>query len=226
MELASITISEFFLWAFGGVGGSYFFYILALKKNKSPAPMIVKEADNSFSDASSAENSQINKVGNGASNSQATVSVNIVTADSRSHSGPASSSEGEVGNLSLDSKKGTTRILFIDDEIKFKLVKILQKSGWLHTKLIKDVESLDQIDVYQADIIFVDIQGVGIELGFSEQGLGLASALKKKYPEKKVIIYSAEQTGDRFHKALREVDDWLPKDADPYQFQMMVEQYS
>ncbi|WP_426767882.1 hypothetical protein [Erwinia aphidicola] len=126
----------------------------------------------------------------------------------------------------IELKKNNTKILFIDDEVRFKVVKILQRAGWLHTKLIKDADSLDQQEIKEAKIIFVDIQGVGIELTFKEEGLGLASALKNKYPEKKIIIYSAEQKGDRFHKALREVDDFLQKDADPYQFQRIVEDFA
>ena len=35
--------------------------------------------------------------------------------------------------------------------------------------------------------------------------------LKKKYPEKKVILYSTESAGNRFHEALRKVDDFLYK---------------
>ncbi|UJD81975.1 hypothetical protein FS595_20550 [Serratia rubidaea] len=129
-------------------------------------------------------------------------------------------------NSTLEFKKNNTKILFIDDEVKFKVVKILQKSGWVHTKLIKDADSLDQVEIKEAKIIFVDIQGVGLELTPNEEGLGLALALKTKYPEKKIVIYSAEQTGDRFHKALRNVDDFLPKDADPYQFQTIVEHFA
>jgi len=127
---------------------------------------------------------------------------------------------------SIESKKSRTKILFIDDEVKFKVVKILQAAGWIHTQLIKDVKSLDQIEVKESKIIFVDIQGVGKELDFKEEGLGLASALKEKYPHKKIIIYSAEQKGDRFHKALRQVDDSISKDADPYQFQSLVEDHA
>lgn len=136
-------------------------------------------------------------------------------------------SEDSMGTQdTYEIKKHTTKILFIDDEVKFKVVKILQNAGWMHTKLIKDAKSLDQTEIYEAHIIFVDVQGVGVELNFKEEGLGLASALKKKYPLKKIIIYSAEQTGDRFHQALREADDFLPKDADPYQFQSVVESFA
>ena len=63
-------------------------------------------------------------------------------------------------------------------------------------------------------------------MGFNDEGLGLALAIKDKYPEKKVIIYSAETNGDRFHEALRKADSFLPKNADPYEFQRIVEEFT
>ena len=106
------------------------------------------------------------------------------------------------------------------------MAKILVKSGWVHTKLIKDCETLDDENIREAQILFIDVQGVGVALGFSDEGLGLALAIKKKYPEKKVIIYSAETKGDRFHEALRKADSFLPKNADPYEFQKIVEEFT
>lgn len=126
----------------------------------------------------------------------------------------------------LDDWKDCTRILFVDDDTRFKVVKILKKSGWIHTKLIKDVSAIEQEDVVRSDILFIDVQGIGIELGFADEGLGLASALKEKYPNKKVIIYSAEREGDRFHQALSDADCSLAKNADPYEFQKIVEQFT
>lgn len=126
----------------------------------------------------------------------------------------------------LDEYKDSTRILFIDDDVKFKVTKILQKSGWIHTKLIKDCESIDDPDVQKADILFIDVQGVGAALGFRDEGLGLSLAIKEKYPSKKIIIYSAETNGERFHEALRKADSSLPKNADPYEFQRIVESFT
>jgi DNA-binding NtrC family response regulator len=119
--------------------------------------------------------------------------------------------------------KATTKILFIDDNhTEYKIVSILKKAGWTKTKSVKDITDLDSNLITESDIIFVDINGVGLEL-FEDQGLGLASALKKKYPQKKIVIYSAETTGDRFHDALRQVDHCLPKNADAYQFINLIE---
>lgn len=126
----------------------------------------------------------------------------------------------------LDDYKNETRILFIDDDMRFKVSKILIRSGWVHTKLIKDCDTLDEQDVINASILFIDVQGVGVAMGFNDEGLGLALAIKQKYPLKKVVIYSAETQGDRFHRALREADSFLAKNADPYEFQRLVEEFT
>lgn len=119
--------------------------------------------------------------------------------------------------------KDTTKILFIDDNHKeYKIVSILKKAGWTKTSSTKDINDLDCPLIKESDIIFVDINGVGLQL-FQDQGLGLAAALKKKYSNKKIVIYSAETTGDRFHEALRMVDHCLPKNADAIQFINLIE---
>ena len=105
------------------------------------------------------------------------------------------------------------------------MVSILKKSGWINTKSVKDITDLDDTKVLEANIIFVDINGVGTTM-FQDQGLGLALALKKKYPKKLIVIYSSEPKGDRFHKALREVDDCLYKDAEPIQFINVIENFT
>ncbi|WP_227368086.1 hypothetical protein [Halomonas sp. M20] len=132
----------------------------------------------------------------------------------------------ENNKMSLSDYKNSTKILFIDDDARFKVVKILTRSGWVHTKLIKDCDTLDDSDVVDAKILFIDVQGVGVSMGFSDEGLGLALAIKDKYKDKKVVIYSAETEGDRFHEALRKADSFLAKNADPYEFQRIVEEFT
>lgn len=65
--------------------------------------------------------------------------------------------------------KQISRLLFIDDK-KFAVVDILIRAGWLNTQSIKDVESLDQTEIKDAHIIFVDIQGVGKNYTFKMKG--------------------------------------------------------
>lgn len=115
--------------------------------------------------------------------------------------------------------KRRAQILFVDDDRGFKIVGVLKKMGWEHTKLITDVSSLEQQQLLSADVVFVDIQGVGKLMQYSDEGLGLALAIKRRYPQKKVIIYSAEEKGARFHEALQEADYSLPKTAEPIRFE-------
>lgn len=133
--------------------------------------------------------------------------------------------KNETSEYSANKRKEDFRILFIDDNHNdFKMVSILKKAGWTNTKAIKDLTDLDDQKAREASIIFVDINGVGTQM-FEDQGLGLAAALKDKYPDKTIILYSAEPTGNRFDKKLRKVDDSLPKNAEPYEFISLIEQY-
>ena len=128
-------------------------------------------------------------------------------------------------NRSIDELKGHCRILFIDDQ-DFSVPQILVASGWKRTKRIADVESLSCPEVADAHVVFVDIADVGVRLEFSDQGLGLVSALKEKYPEKKVVVYSAQTVGDRFHRGLSDADERLAKNADPFEFETLVERFA
>lgn len=179
-------------------------------KNYKKKPQDKKEiqgfSNNNFNNSSNLTNT---------TNVPISITNNISTNDTTQNA--VSTSNGD------ENMKATTRILFVDDNhTEYKNVSILKKAGWTKTKSVKDITDLDSSIVTEADIIFVDINGVGLEL-FEDQGLGLASALKKKYPKKKIVIYSAETTGDRFHQALREVDHCLPKNADAYQFMNLIE---
>lgn len=120
--------------------------------------------------------------------------------------------------------KDSTRILFIDDDTRFKIVTMLKKQGWVHTSIMKDLKNFEAPKFKEANVVFVDIQGVGKDMGFGQEGLGLADAIKEKFPDKKVVIYSAEKTGDRFHKALQKADASLSKDADLYEFELTLEE--
>lgn len=137
--------------------------------------------------------------------------------------GESSNSERQsINHIKL--AKSVVNILFVDDDTTFKVVKILKQSGWLNTKLIKDLKSLSTDELLRSQIIFTDIRGVGKLLGFQDEGLGLAAAIKEKFPEKMVVIYSSEQSGNRFHKGFRLADDMLAKNAEPYEFISTIEQ--
>jgi hypothetical protein len=122
--------------------------------------------------------------------------------------------------------KHRTNILFIDDDTRFKVISILKTAGWLNTQILKDVTALSDSTVAWAHILFIDINGVGKKLGFQDEGLGLALAIKERFPAKKVVIYSADTRAERFHEAWRKADEYLAKNSDPYQFEQIVEEFA
>ena len=122
--------------------------------------------------------------------------------------------------------KSRVQILFIDDDKKFKIVQNLKDGGWKMTKTVPDIKNVDVPIVNKSSVIFVDINGVGKLLNLEYEGLDLALMLKQKYPEKRVIIYSANKDSYSFHEAWNVCDYRLEKNALPYQFQSLVESYS
>lgn len=137
-------------------------------------------------------------------------------------------------NIQIDSEKEDLiemlktkiHILFIDDDTKFSVVKILKDNGWKHTKSVIDIKALDIPKVRESHIFFVDINGVGKVLQCPHEGLDIALMLKQRYPFKKVVIYSANNKNNVFHEAWNIADFKLAKNALPYQFQNLVEKYS
>jgi hypothetical protein len=194
----SNIISNNYEWVFSGIGVLVITVIIGVvRSRKSERPLTNRQSN--------------------ANNNTISITNSIMTNEK------AAKSQSELSDERLKDK---TRILFIDDmHTDYKMVSILKKAGWSNTKSVKDILDLDDQRVLESDIIFVDINGVGVTM-FEDQGLGLASALKSKYSKKKIILYSAETAGDRFHKALREVDDCLAKNAEPYQFINLVESLS
>lgn len=117
--------------------------------------------------------------------------------------------------------KQKTFILFVDDDTKFSIIEVLRREGW-QTKIVRDLRRLDDQDLLRADIVFVDIHGVGKSLS-RDEGLGLVVAIKEKHPAKHVVIYSAQTEGEMFHAGWDRADRRIKKNAEPYQFLLLVE---
>lgn len=147
-------------------------------------------------------------------NMQQTVNVYTDTSSAVISSGKKTRTEN------YSDKKGKTNILFIDDE-KFDNVEVLKQAGWINTRRIKDIKRIDCDEVKVADVLFIDINGVGSSLFPKEQGLGVAAKIKERYKDKYVVVYSAQP--QQLHPSLGKVDAVLSKDADPYQFINILE---
>lgn len=125
----------------------------------------------------------------------------------------------------IEQLKNTVNILFVDNEMFNLTTELKEKEGWRRLSVVQDISSLSQKELIDAHILCIDIQGVGMELGFNDEGLGLIVAIHEKYPEKKIIMYSAEAQGqiDAFHPAEGIVDERLRKSANRYQFETTIE---
>lgn len=126
--------------------------------------------------------------------------------------------------LTFDGVRAQTNILFIDDDKTFKIVSILKKAGWRNTNFFPDadVKDINTEKIKNAHIIFVDIKGVGQTM-YKDEGLGLVVDLKRKYPQKKVVIYSAIPEHSLFHDAIKLADDQISKNSQPAVFVSLIE---
>lgn len=121
--------------------------------------------------------------------------------------------------------KSCSQILFIDDDKMPSVIKILRQSGWQNVRKIGDTANLDAPEIRNANIIFVDILGVGKALQFKNEGVGLAASIKRRYPQKGVVIYSATPDHNLFDPDIDILDGRLEKFAEPIQFSNMIEKY-
>lgn len=130
----------------------------------------------------------------------------------------------EDSTLKIDGIRAQTNILFIDDDKEFKIVPILKKAGWRNTSFFSnpDVKDINAEKIRKAHIIFVDIKGGGKTM-YEDEGLGLVVDLKKKYPQKKVVIYSAIPEHKLFHEAIKLADDQISKNSQPAVFVSLIE---
>lgn len=190
-----------------------------LKKNKS--------TDKTNNDAVNYNETQINPVISPVINPINYINVNLGKKDDLNVKREISNNENSLNrDAVIESLKSKVHILFIDDDKKFNIVKILKDSKWKNTNTVTDIKSVDLKIIKDADIIFVDINGVGLLLKCEHEGLDIALMLKRKYPNKKIVIYSANKNNDNFHPAWDECDFKLEKNALSYQYLSLVEQYS
>lgn len=189
-------------------GGLYFTINYYVRKNK-----INKDSDNNhINDTSN------NKTG----------SDTIVISGNNNVTNISSSSQTEVQTSNQRHSKrldmNTLQILFIDDET-FSVIKMLKKMGWRNVKRKTDITSLNDTDLINSHVVFVDIKGVGREMGFSNEGIGLAFAIQNKYPQKRVVLYSGTHEHDIFDVQLQQIKYRLPKNAEPIQFSDILDEY-
>lgn len=133
---------------------------------------------------------------------------------------------GKAKQASTDKSK-VVNVLIIDDQYTdYAIVKILsdrKKYPWINFSAIPDLKTIDEPQLRLADVVFVDIQGVGKYLTPKHEGLGIAEMILDKYPTKKVILYSSETKHNFTHPVLSRVYGRLEKEAEPRSFIAYIE---
>lgn len=109
--------------------------------------------------------------------------------------------------ISPSQLKRMVDILVIDDE-EFPLLDDLKKHGF-NIEYKKDVTTLKDVEPYP--VILCDIHGVGKFLNSDNEGAYLVHLIKKDYPSKIVISYTADTTSPNAQKYLHLADNVVKK---------------
>lgn len=107
----------------------------------------------------------------------------------------------------INDLRKKTDILIIDDE-EFGPQSFLEKNNYRFTNK-KDVDNIRDASEYP--IILCDIRGVGQNLSKKYEGAFLISEIKKNYPDKVVLAYTASQYDATYNNYLIKADGVLTK---------------
>lgn len=110
----------------------------------------------------------------------------------------------------MDELRKSVDIVVIDDK-PFSPEINLKNSGFKIT-VLRDIQQISEIADYP--IVLCDVNGVGVALSEDTQGAYVMEEIKKLYPEKIVIAYTAGSTISKLVQRAKSVSDgYLRKDA-------------
>lgn len=121
----------------------------------------------------------------------------------------------QLSDIPRDAKQAASNrnqqpIAVIDDR-PFTYASLLQSHGFVIREL-GDINDLAAVESYS--VIICDIKGVGKAFGSRYEGAHVAREIKKKYPDKYVIIFSSADFGAHYKRFFDHCDDVVKKDAD------------
>jgi len=117
--------------------------------------------------------------------------------------------KSKLDTIDLNNKK-LIKILIIDDS-GFDS-EPLKSLGYKDVDVFTEFNNMALIEPY--DVIFCDINDVAKKMFPIGQGAELASVIKKDYPEKYVVIFSAQSHKNSFFKYYELVDNVIDKTSD------------
>ncbi|MBR5019498.1 MAG: hypothetical protein IKX53_07710 [Bacteroidales bacterium] len=104
--------------------------------------------------------------------------------------------------------RSSVRIIVIDDQ-PFPYSENLRKHGF-NIEQLRDLETLDSISSYE--IVLCDVQGVGTTFHQELQGAYLVKEIRKRFPFKFIISYTAYDNDARYTALLKSADLSIVKD--------------
>ena len=123
--------------------------------------------------------------------------------------------------LSIQEIRKRARILVIDDS-EFVYQSLFENDGYNIDKW-DDVNDLPKLESGFYDIIFLDIQGVGLKIS-KEQGLGILKHIRKVCPTQIIIAYSNADFSLRYQDFFSLANATLPKSDDYVQFKRKLDE--
>ena len=122
--------------------------------------------------------------------------------------------------VTIEEIRKRARLLVIDDG-EFPYMPLFQHDGYNIDKW-NDVDDLSKLESGFADIIMLDLQGVGRQLS-SEQGLGVLRHLRETRPAQLIIAYSSADWPLDSQEFFKQADAVLPKGSDYVVFKRQVD---
>ena len=98
--------------------------------------------------------------------------------------------------------RSSVHMIIIDDE-PFPYTDVLRMHGFT-IEQFHDLETLDSLSAY--DVVLCDVQGVGTKFNQELQGAYLVKEIRKKYPFKIIISYTAYESDARYTALLKNAD--------------------
>ena len=114
-------------------------------------------------------------------------------------------------HLSKIERKDVPMLLIDDEHGDFKILETLHNHNF-NILTVPDVTSIEQVKPYE--IILCDIKGIGKVFGSEYEGAHVIAEIRKRFPFKTILAYSAFNHDPDYNKYLKVADDVIKKDTD------------
>lgn len=121
----------------------------------------------------------------------------------------------------INDLRKKTDILIIDDEI-FAPQEYLENNNYRFTNK-NDIDNIKDVSEYP--IILCDIRGIGKKISAIYEGAFVINEIKKNYPEKIVLAYTASQYDPSYNVFIQKADDILSKSLSTESWLEVLDKY-